>query len=129
VGFFDQQSKKLIILDYLKNLAGEGNVDTRIENYKTTINSIKLPNRLLTKRKLLANDGTDNFDCVFWFGDFNFRVDQEKSKVVNKILDVRKKRSINFEEIMNHDELYRMITEGFDIILSMQMTNLKFNLL
>lgn len=91
--------------------AGEGCVEARIDNYKTTISNIKLPNKLLNKKKLLASDGTENFDCVFWFGDFNFRVDKEKSKVVNKILDVRKKRSINFEDIINHDELYRVITE------------------
>ena len=86
-----------------------------MENYKTTIRNITLPNKLLTKQRQappVENNGTDNFDCVFWFGDFNFRVDNEKSKVVNKILDVRNKRNINFEEIMNHDELYRMITEG-----------------
>ncbi len=80
---------------------------------------MKLPNKLLSKKKILANDRTDNFDCVFWFGDFNFRIDNEKNKVLNKVLDVRKRRSINFEEIMNHDELYRMITEGiFQIINS-----------
>jgi phosphatidylinositol-bisphosphatase len=93
--------------------AGEGAVEARIDNYKSTINGMKLPNRLLNKKKVVGADATDNFDCVFWFGDFNFRVDKEKSKVVSKILDKRNKRSINFEDIMNHDELYRVITEGF----------------
>ena len=65
----------------------------------------------MTKNRLLAADGTDNFDCVFWLGDFNFRVDKERNKVVDKIADMRKKKSINYEDIMNHDELNRVIDE------------------
>lgn len=104
--------------------AGEGNIEARIENYKTTINNIKLPDKLMNKKKVLTGDGTDNFDCVFWFGDFNFRIDKEKSRVVNKLSDVRKKRSINFEEIMDHDELYRVINEekGFKHFLEGRIT-------
>ncbi len=69
---------------------------------------------------MLATDGTDNFDCVFWMGDFNFRVDKERNKVVDKLVDIRKKKSINYEDIMNHDELNRVIDEGkeFNIFVS-----------
>ena len=67
---------------------------------------------MLNKNRLLATDGTDNFDCVFWMGDFNFRIEKERNKVVDKIVDIRKKKSINYEDIMNHDELNRVIDEG-----------------
>ena len=100
--------------------AGEGNIENRIENYKTTINSIKLPNKLLNKNRLLATDGTDNFDCVFWMGDFNFRIEKERNKVVDKIVDIRKKKSINYEDIMNHDELNRV---SYPLVYSNKIIN------
>ena len=92
--------------------AGEGNIENRIDNYKTTINGLKLPVKLLSKHRKTGSDGTENFDCVFWFGDFNFRINKDRDKVIEKITDLRKKKSLNYEEIMNHDELYHLITEG-----------------
>ncbi len=95
--------------------AGEGNLDQRIENYKSTISNIKLPKRLLGKNKALSTDGTENFDVVFWFGDFNFLITKEREKIEKKVTNLRERgRSYgnsNYEDIINHDELNILIAQ------------------
>ena len=56
-------------------------------------------------------DRTDYFDVVFWFGDLNFLIVKEKEKVEKKISYLRERNHSNYEEIINHDELNRVITE------------------
>ena len=87
-------------------------MNQRIENYKTTVSNITLPKRLQNKAKAVSADKTENFDCVFWIGDLNFLNTKERDKVERKIHDVRYRNSLNFEEIMNHDELYQVINQG-----------------
>lgn len=89
--------------------AGEGNLNQRIDNYKTTVGSITLPRRLQNKKRAMSSDKTENFDCVFWLGDLNFLTTKERDRVERKVLDVKYRNSLNFEEIMNHDELYQAI--------------------
>lgn len=92
--------------------AGEGNIDQRIDNYKTTISNVKLPKKLLTKNRALSTDATENFDTVFWFGDFNFLITKEREKVEKKVTHLRERRGNNYEDITNHDELSQAMTQG-----------------
>ena len=83
-----------------------------IDNYKTTINNVKLPKKLLTKNRALSTDATENFDTVFWFGDFNFLITKEREKVEKKVTHLRERRGNNYEDITNHDELSQAMTQG-----------------
>jgi hypothetical protein len=71
-----------------------------------------LPKRLLSKNRALAADGTDNFDTVFWLGDFNFLINKERDKVEKKVSHLREKRGTNYEDIINHDELNQAMSQG-----------------
>lgn len=61
---------------------------------------------------LLSEDVTNRFDRVFWFGDFNFRI-QKPRAYVDKML---KKHSQNDEsligELMQHDQLNELFVKG-----------------
>lgn len=95
--------------------AGEANLEQRIDNYKSTIANIKLPKKLLSKPKAPGStDGTDNFDVVFWFGDFNFLVTKERDRIEKKVKTLRGSTGMtgNYEEIINHDELNRVMSQG-----------------
>lgn len=88
-------------------------MEQRIENYKTTISNIKLPKKLQTKNtRSLTGDGTDNFDTVFWFGDMNFLVNKERDKIERKVNTLRSRKGTNYDEIINHDELNIVMTQG-----------------
>ncbi|CAF0870003.1 unnamed protein product [Brachionus calyciflorus] len=93
--------------------AGEGNLDTRVQNYKQTIENLKLPKKLQSKNptRLANTDGTENFDIVFWLGDLNFLVTKEKDKVERKVNSLRNSRGINYEDILNYDELNQVMAE------------------
>lgn len=93
--------------------AGEGNIDARIDNYKNTIQNLKLPKKLNSKNinRTQGVDGTDNFDIVFWFGDLNFLVTKEREKIERKVNHLRNQRNNNYEDIINYDELNQVIAE------------------
>lgn len=93
--------------------AGEGNIDARVDNYKTTIQNLKLPKKLNSKNlnRTQGADGTDNFDMVFWFGDLNFLVTKEREKIERKVNHLRNQRNNNYEDIINYDELNQVIAE------------------
>ena len=57
-------------------------------------------------------DHTSNFDCVFWFGDLNFRSKKEREKVEKKVNQLKSLKSNNFEDLLNHDELYQILNNG-----------------
>lgn len=75
---------------------------------------MKLPKKLLSKPKIPGGtDGTDNFDVVFWLGDFNFLVTKERDRIEKKVKTLREKTGMNnYEEIINHDELNRVMSQG-----------------
>lgn len=77
---------------------------------------MKLPKKLLTKPKVPGStDGTDNFDVVFWFGDLNFMVTKERDKIEKKVKTLRDRShgmANNYEDIINHDELNRVMSQG-----------------
>jgi len=63
-----------------------------------------------------AEDVTSRFDCVFWFGDLNSRIQKDRDQV-ETMLGVRVETNsptqrVGFDDIVEHDELRRVINEG-----------------
>lgn len=68
--------------------AHENKLKDRIEEYQRIIQSIDLPKNLkLLKPRYLSNDSTARFDCVFFMGDLNFRLEQRTFDETVQILD------------------------------------------
>ena len=100
----------------------------RIENYTTTVQNITLPKSIEIKNRQQANvktaegdaapliDNTNNFDSVFWFGDFNFRIKRERDQVEKKFNQLKSTKSSNYDELLNHDELYKILHHGKNCI-------------
>ncbi len=72
-------------------------------------------------KRSVSGNGKDNqplanFDCVFWFGDLNFRTTKERDKVVKKVFEVKDKKSTNYEDVLQHDELYKTLHNSLFIV-------------
>lgn len=57
----------------------------------------------------LSADVTTRFDEVFWFGDFNFRLNKDRNGV-DQVL--RQKNSPDVEPLLRHDQLLKEMKEG-----------------
>ncbi len=76
---------------------------------------------------MIPDDGvTSRFDCVFWNGDLNFRLEKERERLDWKIDGIESQENPNFGDLMVHDELFRVRNEGkssgFHITLHMYTT-------
>jgi hypothetical protein len=105
-------------------------LENRIDNYNTTITNINTNQKLINNKKNnIKNiqdpkndndskniDKTDLFDVVFWYGDLNFLVVKEREKVEKKISHLRNMNSYNYDDIINHDELSKVISEGIKFL-------------
>ncbi|TPX44380.1 hypothetical protein SeLEV6574_g04531 [Synchytrium endobioticum] len=49
---------------------------------------------------------TERYDCVFWFGDLNYRIDVPRDVAVKQIA------KHNFEALLNHDQLHHEMREN-----------------
>ncbi|KAK3928558.1 Inositol polyphosphate 5-phosphatase E [Frankliniella fusca] len=56
-------------------------VKERLSDVKKIVRSLDLPKNLPCRHK--NKDVTQNFDCVFWCGDLNFRLSQPREEVVD----------------------------------------------
>lgn len=62
---------------------------------------------------MLCADVTSQFDCVFWCGDLNFRLETRRETVVAKVIQMTAEDCIpHFEELLKGDQLSKFITEG-----------------
>ena len=59
-----------------------------------------------------TDDVTSRFDCVFWMGDLNFRLEKEREKVDWLVKGAQGNTSAKFETLLAHDELMRVRNEG-----------------
>ncbi len=71
--------------------AHEENVKDRVRDLKKINAMLNLPKILPRSRKTKvqkltgASDFSDNFDCVFWCGDLNFRLEQSRDVVMREV--------------------------------------------
>ncbi|KAK2575647.1 hypothetical protein KPH14_011910 [Odynerus spinipes] len=60
--------------------AHQDKVKERVNDIKRIVRNLDLPKDLPTKHK--SKDVTQNFDCVFWCGDLNFRLARPREEVI-----------------------------------------------
>ncbi|XP_078604614.1 phosphatidylinositol polyphosphate 5-phosphatase type IV-like isoform X2 [Branchiostoma floridae x Branchiostoma japonicum] len=83
--------------------SGDNKAKERIADYSKICEAINLPKVIpVNQHSTDPNDCTSRFDCVFWFGDMNFRLDHERSKVEELIKHGHKS---DYRELVAHDQL------------------------
>ena len=65
---------------------------------------VKLPDHIPFHSAKNPKDFTDNFDCVFWAGDLNFRIDLPRDEVIQKLA--------NNTSILEYDQLNNLRCTG-----------------
>ena len=55
---------------------------------------------------------TARFDCVFWMGDLNFRLDKERDRVDQKVKGIEGEDIPSYDDLVQHDELFKARNEG-----------------
>ncbi|KAH3670590.1 hypothetical protein OGAPHI_001105 [Ogataea philodendri] len=76
--------------------AGHHNVDERHQNYKAIANGLRFRH----------NKSIRDFDCIFWVGDFNFRIDLPNEEVRTQLDDVQ------YSPLFEYDQLNKQMATG-----------------
>lgn len=88
--------------------AHQDKVKERVNDIKRIVRNLDLPKELPIRHK--SKDVTQNFDCVFWCGDLNFRLAQPREEVIQWITNTcfPQESPIN----MRKDQLKNILNEG-----------------
>lgn len=91
--------------------AHENKLKDRVDEYQRIISSIDLPKNLKSlKPRYLSNDSTARFDCVFFMGDLNFRLEQRTFDETICILeDIFQQKDPSYEALTQNDELLKVM--------------------
>ncbi|KAF3695482.1 72 kDa inositol polyphosphate 5-phosphatase [Channa argus] len=91
--------------------SGDAKVYERILDYNKIIEALALPKGLpdTNPYRSTASDVTTRFDQVFWFGDFNFRLNKDRVDVQN-IMNCTVGNDMS--RLMEHDQLSKEMKEG-----------------
>ncbi|XP_044309103.1 phosphatidylinositol polyphosphate 5-phosphatase type IV isoform X4 [Varanus komodoensis] len=91
--------------------SGDGKVPERVLDYHKTIQALALPRNIpdTNPYRSSASDVTTRFDNVFWFGDFNFRLDENR-EVVEQILSRGQETDVS--KLLQHDQLLKEMVSG-----------------
>lgn len=88
--------------------AHQEKVKERVNDIKRIVRNLELPKDLPTRHK--SKDVTQNFDCVFWCGDLNFRLAQPREEVIQWVSDNRFPREAPIS--LHKDQLRTILNEG-----------------
>ncbi|XP_046820333.1 inositol polyphosphate 5-phosphatase E isoform X1 [Vespa crabro] len=88
--------------------AHQDKVKERVNDIKRIVRNLDLPKDLPTKHK--SKDVTQNFDCVFWCGDLNFRLAQPREEVIQWITDTSFPQQVPVN--LQKDQLKTILNEG-----------------
>ncbi|XP_076380429.1 inositol-3-phosphate synthase isoform X3 [Megalopta genalis] len=88
--------------------AHQDKVKERVNDIKRIIRNLDLPKDLPTRHR--SKDVTQNFDCVFWCGDLNFRLAQPREEVIQWVTDTcfPQQSPVN----LHKDQLRTTLNEG-----------------
>uniref|UniRef100_A0A8C2FQP0 Phosphatidylinositol polyphosphate 5-phosphatase type IV n=1 Tax=Cyprinus carpio TaxID=7962 RepID=A0A8C2FQP0_CYPCA len=91
--------------------SGDSKVYERILDYNKIIEALALPRNLpdTNPYRSTTSDVTTRFDEVFWFGDFNFRLNKERGEV-EAILN--QGVGADMSPLLQHDQLLKEMKEG-----------------
>ncbi|XP_051836284.1 phosphatidylinositol polyphosphate 5-phosphatase type IV [Antechinus flavipes] len=91
--------------------SGDGKVSDRLLDYSKTIQTLTLPKNVPDTNPYQSSslDVTTRFDEVFWFGDFNFRLNGGRM-AVESIL--KQNLEMNMSELLQHDQLIKEMKKG-----------------
>lgn len=91
--------------------SGDSKVYERILDYNKIIEALALPRCLpdTNPYRSVASDVTTRFDEVFWFGDFNFRLSQDRGRVEDILNQLTVK---NMDALLQHDQLCKEMKDG-----------------
>ncbi|XP_038063853.1 phosphatidylinositol 4,5-bisphosphate 5-phosphatase A-like [Patiria miniata] len=87
--------------------AGDEQIKERIADYEKIIKDLQLPFKVPPTRKFnnLNTDVTSRFDCIFWCGDFNFRLTENRAKVENWAGELRDGKKADYSILLKYDQL------------------------
>lgn len=94
--------------------AHENKLKDRIDEYERIRNSIALPKNLKSlKPRYLSKDSTARFDCVFFMGDLNFRLEHRSfDETIALLEEILNQQEPSYECLMQHDELTKVVETG-----------------
>ncbi|RWS31704.1 72 kDa inositol polyphosphate 5-phosphatase-like protein [Leptotrombidium deliense] len=85
----------------------------RLYEYEKICTSLDLPrNTRPLKPNYSSSDVTSRFDCVFWFGDLNFRIESKYNEILRTIQLATLTSIPSFEFLMPKDQLLQAIEKG-----------------
>ncbi|XP_038601832.1 phosphatidylinositol polyphosphate 5-phosphatase type IV [Tachyglossus aculeatus] len=91
--------------------SGDGKVSERMVDYNKTIQALALPRNVpdTNPYRSSSSDVTTRFDEVFWFGDFNFRLNGGRV-AVESIL--KQNLETDMSELLQRDQLIKEMNKG-----------------
>ncbi|XP_072287988.1 phosphatidylinositol polyphosphate 5-phosphatase type IV [Pyxicephalus adspersus] len=91
--------------------SGDGKVNERIQDYKKIVEGLALPRNVPDTNPFRSDplDATTRFDEVFWFGDFNFRLNKDRNGV-NSILQHNLEKDMS--QLLQYDQLIKVMNGG-----------------
>ncbi|XP_071506726.1 uncharacterized protein [Diadema antillarum] len=94
--------------------SGDENLKDRLLDYEKILKGISLPEKVPPTRKfnILTSDVTTRFDCVFWCGDFNFRLVENKPRVEGWIEQLRTGYRTDYDVLLQYDQLIKAMRKN-----------------
>ncbi|XP_010019064.1 PREDICTED: 72 kDa inositol polyphosphate 5-phosphatase [Nestor notabilis] len=104
--------------------SGDSKVNERKLDYNKTIQSLTLPKNVPDTNPYRSSSGdvTTRFDEVFWFGDFNFRLNKDR-ETVDSILNQNPETDVS--KLLAYDQLTSEMSRG-SIFKGFQEADIRF---
>ncbi|XP_052223166.1 phosphatidylinositol polyphosphate 5-phosphatase type IV-like [Dreissena polymorpha] len=94
---------------------GDEKKKERLDDFMKITKQLNLPRQNVNgSPNSSSSDVTTRYDCVFWMGDLNFRIEVYKGKqaVEDIVKYIEEQEHKNFEDLVAGDQLTKLIVEG-----------------